>query len=927
MLLDSPFHLRALQKLHSVTIRPISIKAFSDCPVEARQDLALQHFIDSVRDPKTQKALRLADVKDIGSALVFAHKIETAQQATRKDQYPIRAVSAADSDSDFVKKIDDLRREIRRLKERKDGRCTEIRCWTCGTAGHVRKNGRVSRSGGNSQQPHFKVFHISSISGCDNELYVIRQIGDITCNMVVDTGANVTIIREDLARKLKFNIIWTPPCITLQTVTGDKIYVHGKVNLAIRFGNINYHHTAFVAEITDPCILGLYFLWKYDFKLDFGNSRMNSKFEDITLFGLHAELEFSQKIIAKIDISLSLRTECVIPGLVADNRKFRFGVMDYPDTGRARVGVLVASSVVDLSNSVIPVRVANISDKTKIIQKGEVLATCTPVTCIDRNCNSQDVSSDDLVQNLLQDTDLDEKQRYAARQLIKEFQDLFSRTSEDFGRTQLTFLNRTGVFVLVSKLITNGSTDYAKMVHVIKVYLVDGKNEKQIRRLAVGSDVVSSFQLLKEKIRALFQLPTASFDIKWKDSENDEILMSSDAELAQALANADDGLLKLFVSFGQTIPKMQEAETKSAQEPKAPGEVHPHVVCDACNGSVCGDRYKCLQCKDFDLCASCHSANKHPYHDMVKLVKPSFAPREWAFLGSRRMWRSMFGHAARGSFSFPLLLRALVLLPLKKNWPGGIDVKLETSPGRRCSREFRKSCKNKNKKEGEPTPSTSDNATEQNENLAAAEEKVEVKQPQCEETVKQETVEPAQVCGIFAESGKTSHESKETECTNDDNEVKSSDTGEREKSPVSSDDNSTCAEGWTLLQNEEAEKQEVNSVEPEKKETEKIVMYPSLEKAAVEPGCFNQGANDIKPECPNQGGNNIKPECPYQTTSSIKHEEGNVIRSNDPEIINALIKMQAMGFTNEGGWLERLLVTKKGNINEALDALYPFTRQ
>ncbi|KAF8786417.1 hypothetical protein HNY73_008137 [Argiope bruennichi] len=188
-----------------------------------------------------------------------------------------------------------------------------------------------------------------------------------------------------------------PPCITLQTVTGDKIYVHGKVNLSIRFGNINYHHTAFVAEITDSCILRLDFLRIYDFKLDCGNSKMNSKFEDITLFGLHAELESSQKIIAKTDISLSPRTECVIPGLVADNRKFRFGVMDYPDTGRARAGMLVASSVVDLSKSVIPVRVANISDKTKIIQKGEVLATCTPVTCIDRKCNSQDVSSDDLV--------------------------------------------------------------------------------------------------------------------------------------------------------------------------------------------------------------------------------------------------------------------------------------------------------------------------------------------------------------------------------------------------------------------------------------------------------------------------------------------------------------------------------------------------
>ncbi|CAL1289952.1 unnamed protein product [Larinioides sclopetarius] len=426
-----------------------------------------------------------------------------------------------------------------------------------------------------------------------------------------------------------------------------------------------------------------------------------------------------------------------------------------------------------------------------------------------------------------------------------------------------------------------------------------------------------------------------------EDSENDEILMSSDGELAQALANADDGLLRVFVTLSQTIPKEKQAETKSTQEPKATGEVHPHVVCDACNGSVCGDRYKCLQCKDFDLCSSCHSANKHPYHDMVKLVKPTFAPREWAFLGSRRMWRSMFGHVARG-FSCPLPSQSSSstsseecqgqssckdmgnalnkflngdfvaaeklftegLGSFLQSWPGGIDVKLETSPGRRPNREFRKCSKNKKEKEeNAPTPSTTDKATEKEETAAAAEEKIEAHPPKSEETVKLEKVEPSQIFGIFGDYGKTSSEVKETECTKVENEVKSSDTGEREKSPVINDDNSACAEDWTLLQNEETEKQEVKSIEPEKKEAEKMPMYPSLEKVEAQPEVSNQAA------------------------SSIKQEEGNVIHTNDPTIINALIKMQAMGFTNEGGWLERLLVTKKGNINEALDALYPFTRQ
>ncbi|GFY07459.1 retrovirus-related Pol polyprotein from transposon 412 [Trichonephila clavipes] len=81
---------------------------------------------------------------------------------------------------------------------------------------------------------------------------------------------------------------------------------------------------------------------------------------------------------------------------------------------------------------------ANISDKMKTIQEGEVIAVCAPVTCVDQKCNSQDLSSEDLVKDLLQNTDLDEKQRCAAGVLIREFQGLFSRTSDDFGRTRLT---------------------------------------------------------------------------------------------------------------------------------------------------------------------------------------------------------------------------------------------------------------------------------------------------------------------------------------------------------------------------------------------------------------------------------------------------------------------------------------------------------
>ena len=102
--------------------------------------------------------------------------------------------------------------------------------------------------------------------------------------MIIDTGANVTIIRSDLAHKLGGKLIWTPPCVTLQTVTGDKINVHGKVHLGIAFGDAIYHHMACIADISDQFILGLDFLRENNFKLEFKKKQLHSSSEYIVGF-------------------------------------------------------------------------------------------------------------------------------------------------------------------------------------------------------------------------------------------------------------------------------------------------------------------------------------------------------------------------------------------------------------------------------------------------------------------------------------------------------------------------------------------------------------------------------------------------------------------------------------------------------------------
>ncbi|GFW36094.1 gag-Pol polyprotein [Trichonephila clavipes] len=134
-----------LQEL-ATDVERLSHLAFSDCPTEVREVLALQHFIDGVRDPEIQKALRMADLKDLKGALVFAMKFEAAQQATRKDRHPIRAVNESDTSNSSVERLErQMRSFLNRVEslmsQKADGKKT-LKCWTCGREGHLQRSCR-----------------------------------------------------------------------------------------------------------------------------------------------------------------------------------------------------------------------------------------------------------------------------------------------------------------------------------------------------------------------------------------------------------------------------------------------------------------------------------------------------------------------------------------------------------------------------------------------------------------------------------------------------------------------------------------------------------------------------------------------------------------------------------------------------------------
>ncbi|KFM76550.1 hypothetical protein X975_12180, partial [Stegodyphus mimosarum] len=131
-----------LQQL-ATGVERLSHLAFSECPTETREILSLQYFIDGIRDPEIQKALRMADVKDLKSALGYAMKFEVAQQATRRDRHPIRAAHIQELVDPRTARLDYLTRKVNALTRNTGDKKPFVKCWNCGAEGHIRRNCRT----------------------------------------------------------------------------------------------------------------------------------------------------------------------------------------------------------------------------------------------------------------------------------------------------------------------------------------------------------------------------------------------------------------------------------------------------------------------------------------------------------------------------------------------------------------------------------------------------------------------------------------------------------------------------------------------------------------------------------------------------------------------------------------------------------------
>merc|ERR1711963_934417 len=479
-----------------------------------------------------------------------------------------------------------------------------------------------------------------------------------------------------------------------------------------------------------------------------------------------------------------------------------------------------------------------------------------------------------------------------------------------------------------------------------------------------------SLVYLKQKIAAIFpELRRSEPVLSWVDEDGDEVVVTSDEELQVALTALTGPVYKLKVKLGDKAKDGgNSGMARSAQ-------VHWGVVCDGCDGPVVGPRHKCLVCPDYDLCATCEARGLHAHHKMIRLPAPCkrVAPRCHLarqvnpILGDPniRMLANLFG--GRPWVNGCQGMRPA--MPATKNPAKKAEPK-DTKPAEK-KHENKKVPEAKNTECGEPTkPATTTDQTSADanglpsiladltpllgplqaeqlaqflRNISAPQqnqepEKREAKEKQPEHQLQEQLGQLGQLGGLISTFlGPAAVEAafpllEALTKAGQDHLAKAGQDGQGQEQPRKGDNQAT--EEQVPAQVKEAEEKE-KGVEPEKEKemetqddikedsdfeviqemSQKTSIYPTL---PTEEQTRLWKTNPRKPE--KKEGKETTEKMDLNTQTSAEDMKDN---EKEDKVEAALKTMQAMGFSDDGGWLSSLLRAKSGDVGKVLDTIQP----
>ena len=221
---------------------------------------------------------------------------------------------------------------------------------------------------------HFKT---GSIYGNSGSLVITGTINGKPCDMMVDTGSDISIAREDVLSEDTREQI-QPVQGWLRTATGEREPLRGVSQLQLGISSCELPATFWVAGIHDHCILGLDFLQSHNCLVNLPKGVLTVDREETPLRrATPAQPEPNCHRVVLTGVCLPPLSESVIQVTVdgaCEHQKW--GLLQQVSSPHPFGDLLVARTLVDLKGEQVPLQVMNLSTQPRKINKGAELARC-----------------------------------------------------------------------------------------------------------------------------------------------------------------------------------------------------------------------------------------------------------------------------------------------------------------------------------------------------------------------------------------------------------------------------------------------------------------------------------------------------------------------------------------------------------------------
>ncbi|PJE78522.1 hypothetical protein CI610_02538 [invertebrate metagenome] len=407
-------------------IRRLVNLAYPTVPSNVRDTLAKQQFIESLADSEMRIRIKQARPQDLTNAIRLAVELEAYNRAEKhgKDgRSYLRTATSEESNpaptekgetekmlTDMHLKLDALKKEIEKLRSKREGNQNANRgkdqptnispgskaCYKCGSKNHFRrdcpqlKQDKDSKGLKTPPKPSAKPAHTKSTAGVgissaalEAGMYVKAKIQNVDVQLLVDTGATITIISDEVYNRIPLAMRPELQKVTQEILAanGAALESLGRGSFLIRPEGCNTMcFEAVVAKISTDGLLGLDFMKSKNGVVDLKKGCLTIDEEEVDMryegsLGCY-RVCCSEKII------VPAHSEVLVPGKVCKpvEKEIRTdsllveGLAKFMQSDRA----LIARSLVR-NEPVIPIRLMNLKEEPQVIYPGTSLAQVTPI--------------------------------------------------------------------------------------------------------------------------------------------------------------------------------------------------------------------------------------------------------------------------------------------------------------------------------------------------------------------------------------------------------------------------------------------------------------------------------------------------------------------------------------------------------------------